>query len=258
MNRTLAFAAAAAAVVLVAVVAWQLLPSRGPSIGGQPTPSPTATTSAAASPTEDPDWWLAGTTGQCGQARVAHGCAGPLAAGTYTSGGFKPAVTYTVPTGWVNLRDWAEYFQVFPDTPANRTAIVSGDPTTQILVRSFNDAPGLGEGCAGQTPPPGPVDAAGLAAAAGARFGAIDDPAPTTVGDLSGYAVDLTAVVDVPIVCPGATVAPDGGGHRLIVVDGPAGTVIAISLDAPSPGELDAFLTSATPIVESMTFATEQ
>ncbi len=38
----------------------------------------------------------------------------PMPAGTYTSSAFQPAVTYTVPDGWVTVGDAAKSFQLSP------------------------------------------------------------------------------------------------------------------------------------------------
>ena len=81
------------AIVVVAVVGYNLLPS--PSSGtGRPAPTPAAT----ASPPAPTPYAYA-----CREFSV--NCAGPLPPGTHTSGTFHPTVTYAVPTGWTNSLD---------------------------------------------------------------------------------------------------------------------------------------------------------
>jgi hypothetical protein len=61
MNPIVKFGTAAAAVLVVAVVAWQLLPGRG-GVGSEPTPSPSPTTATTPGATQAADpligWWV--------------------------------------------------------------------------------------------------------------------------------------------------------------------------------------------------------
>ena len=100
MSNVTRFAIAAAAIVVVAVIALNLLPKSG-GIGGPavtPTPSPSPSPSASPSPTFSPSSAPAALAG------FAQG--GPLAAGTYyieNQGGYNPNVTrltFTLPAGW--------------------------------------------------------------------------------------------------------------------------------------------------------------
>ena len=123
-----------AAIAMIAVSGCSSIPaaSIGTSAAAGATSTP-STSAAAAAP-----WWL--DDDECGEAPAEYGCAGELAPGTHTSGGLSPSVTYTVPTGWVNNRDWSTYFAIFPDTPAARAALVTGGvPTTDILIRPFDE-----------------------------------------------------------------------------------------------------------------------
>src|SRR6186997_1829853 len=97
MNPSLKIAAAALAVVIVAVIGYNLLPAGTTNVG---VPLPTATASptpiVTATPTFDVE-------GQCGGALST--CRGQLTAGTYTSRAMDPALTFTVPSGWYNKFD---------------------------------------------------------------------------------------------------------------------------------------------------------
>jgi len=85
---------AIAAIVVVAVVGYNLLPSTSSGTGG-PVPTPAAT---ASPPVPTPS-----ATYACRDFSVI--CAGPLSAGAHTSGTFHPTVTYAVPAGWANSFD---------------------------------------------------------------------------------------------------------------------------------------------------------
>jgi len=84
---------AIAAIVVVAVVGYNLLPGTSSGIGG-PSPTPTAT---ASPPAPTPSAYA------CRDFTVT--CAGPLAPGTHASGAYHPAITYAVPAGWTNSFD---------------------------------------------------------------------------------------------------------------------------------------------------------
>jgi hypothetical protein len=84
-------AAGLAAVLVVAVVGWQLLPAGVP--GGPPTPVPSVV------PTPTPE----GATGQpVACENDLTGCAGPLAAGAHLTEIFSPGFEFTTPAGWGN------------------------------------------------------------------------------------------------------------------------------------------------------------
>jgi len=84
------------AVAVVAVIGYNLVP-RGSNaiIGGQPTASP-STPSPTATPSVE-------VIGEC--VDPVSKCRGALAAGTYGSREFGAALTYAVPSGWVNNID---------------------------------------------------------------------------------------------------------------------------------------------------------
>jgi hypothetical protein len=84
---------AIAAIVVVAVVGYNLRP--GTSSGaGAPVPTPAATATPPA-PTPSPY--------ACREFSI--NCAGPLAPGTHAAQAFHPVVTYAVPAGWTNSFD---------------------------------------------------------------------------------------------------------------------------------------------------------
>jgi hypothetical protein len=114
-------------------------------------------------------------------------CLGSLAAGTYTTRVFHPAITYTVPAGWRN----------YEDTPGNF-----------LLVPPHGDLPGVNAGTSdfigiytSVAPPKGCEDGTApgvLATPAGYRVWAARQPGfrnprfqPVSVGGLSGIVADL-------------------------------------------------------------------
>jgi hypothetical protein len=105
MNAYAKIAVAAAAVIIVALVGYNLLPGRA-GIGGPvatPTPtaslSPSSTPSAPAALSPSPS----GAFVSCDESD--NGCAGDLTAGEHTTAAFSPKLTYTIPSGWRNTLD---------------------------------------------------------------------------------------------------------------------------------------------------------
>ena len=103
----LKLAAALAAVVVIAVVGYNLLPRQPTSGGPAPTATPTATPSSTPTRSTDPAC-SNGTTG----------CRGQLQAGTYATRNFQPGFTYTVPSGWANWLDFDRTYTLNP--PADK------------------------------------------------------------------------------------------------------------------------------------------
>lgn len=97
MSSYAKLAAAAAAIVLVAVVGYSILPR---SAVGPATPTPTPASLPTASPVAIAP---SPTSPQCED--LLPGCAGTLAAGSHRTANFEPAFSYTTPAGWVNTID---------------------------------------------------------------------------------------------------------------------------------------------------------
>jgi hypothetical protein len=100
--------AAAAAVVIVAVVGWNLLPGRSGGIGG-PSPSPTVAPSPTLAPSPTPVPSAAAIACDGG----IPGCAGSLTAGRNATANFKPAFTFEIPAGWSNTLDRARAYTFY-------------------------------------------------------------------------------------------------------------------------------------------------
>jgi len=277
MNPIFKLGAAAAAVLIIAVVGWNLLPERPGGTGGQSTPSPapapSQTAAETASPAPAPPWW--GASGAvCGHP-VA--CAGELAPGSHTSGSFQPSVTYTVPAGWVNTADWhdrEDYFALLPDTPANRAAAARNEVAQSIVIVPHTDL--MSEHCI--SPQVG-LSAAEIADALATREG-IDasEPVSVTISGLAGRQLDVglepgwtanctqdSETPAVPLV--GSWRAQGEERYRIVILDtpncgetveqGPAcesGGNIVIVIYAEQAADFVALVAAAMPIVDSFEF----
>ena len=253
MNSLAKAGVAIAAVVLVAVVGYNLLPgstrfggpapSQTPSVP-PPSATPTAPPSAAASATAVfPAWYTP---------KPADGGAGILTAGSHATSSFLPALTYTVPAGWVNHSD-GSYFGLFPDTPGNQAEFArSGEPADGIVMGTI-DTPYFV--CKGLENYRG--TAAEMAAAAAANeILMVSDVVDVTVGGLTGKRFDVRIDPAWDGNCPGD---PPGSGYadsrtRVFFLDNPGRGVLVIFVGSMHAADHEAFLAPAMQIVESFDF----
>ena len=251
----------------------------GPSSEPTPSPEPTATdepgatdlpathlpathapvtTRPPARPTPTPGdgpWWLGGGSGPCGVGAAPYGCAGELEQGTHTSAGFVPAITYDVIPGWVNVSDWPFRFVLIQDTAENREALANGDdPRVSITILRLDEAD---PSCTDSRPPTA-FTTYEIATWLGGHQEETTFVAPLTVGGLPGHRVDLEVrpklgemcVGDVPQLRPVVT-----DRYRVIVLETPGGSRLAIQIKVPGFGRFDMFLAESAPIIESLEFA---
>jgi hypothetical protein len=253
MNSLAKAGVAIAAVVLVAVVGYNLLPGStrfgGPAPSQAPTqppPSatPTATPSAAASATAVfPTWYTPNPD---------DGGAGILTAGSHTTSSFLPPLTYAVPAGWVNHSD-GTYVGLFPDTPANQAEFARSGEIADSIVMGQIDSPYFV--CKGLENYRG--TAAEMAAAAAANeILMVSDVADVTVGGLTGKRFDVRIDPDWDGNCPGD---PPGSNYadgrtRVFFLDAPGRGVIVIFVGSLHATDHEAFVAPATQIVESFDF----
>ena len=259
MNGSFRWIAAAAAVLLIAVVGFAVLGRTSDSgVGGAPatpSPSPSPSTAVAPNPTASPSWDKF-DVGPCGET----GCGGPLTAGTYTSTGLKPAVTYTLTSPWVNLRDWPEFFQFYPDTLDNRALAAAGNYAPYILI--LPDPVMVSPSAACQETITTPVsdeievDAAGFAEYLASRDGlTLTGPMPVIISGQTGLSIDVGIEPGWTGCLPGTPfgrTTAQTDRLRYVVLDTVNGDSLMISLWAPT--DFDQFLTDAMPIVESFEF----
>jgi hypothetical protein len=249
VNAYAKLAVAAAAVLIVAVIGYNLLPGRSTGVGGpaptaSPTAAPTATPSTGPSPSAAFPAWFTPESGSGG--------AGILSSGRQTTRSFTPTFTYSVPEGWVNSGDEAGFYGLFPDTPANQAEVArSGDLADAIHIgprdRPYFVCEGLenNRGTAAEM----------VAAATANEVLAVSDVVDVTMGSLSGKRFDVRANSDWKGPCPGDPPGLDlqDPRSRVFLLDGP-GRVIVIFVGSLHAAGHEAFLTQAMPIVESFDF----
>ena len=187
-----------------------------------------------------------------------------LAPGTYTSAAFQPAVTYTVPNGWRVASDSSDYFALQP-VNSEITGIhffrdpqaASQDPTCPTSAE-----PGVGTG------------SLELATWIRGLPGFVaSSPRMVTVGGLRGVELDLALNTGWTASCPFANGVPtvplfvgSNGSLRWVVagnerlrlslLDVPGGGTVVVDIDAFDGTLMDELLAAATPIVQSLKFAT--
>jgi len=257
MNPLAKVGVAIAAVVLVAFVGYNLLPGGSTGIGrpgptvvptASPTAVPTVVPTAAPSPAESPSavfpTWFTPESDSRG--------AGILSAGGHATRFFQPAVTYTVPAGWVNDSD-ATYFGLFPDTPANQAEFARSGETADGILMGFHDGPYFA--CEGLEHNRGTAAEMATATAANDIL-MVSDVVDVTVGGLTGKRFDVRTNPDWDGTCPGDPPGSDyaDGRTRAFLLDVPGRGVIVIFLGSKHAASHEAFLAPATEIVESFDF----
>ena len=245
VNTYTKLAAAAAAVLVVGVVGWQLLPRNGGAGAAAPTASPTTPPLPVASPSPSvaasasavfPKWYTA----------QSDGGSGILPAGSATTRSFLPGSTFVVPANWVNDTDSTEFFGLFPDTPANEAQFaLSAAPAQAIFVGIVDTPSGLvcdGVDTSGST-------AAALAASLVANKALVTSrPVEVTIGALTGTRVDSYLSHDSTMSCSKDYRA------RFVFLDLPDGGKLLIIAESVRAADFEPFLAEAMPIIESFDF----
>jgi hypothetical protein len=186
-----------------------------------------------------------------------------LPAGAYTSRTFQPSVSYTLPAGWDNPTDAADYFELVPAGSEIAGIHLFRDPKamSQAADCPASPEPGVG-GTSSQ-----------LAAWIRARPGlAVGDPRIVTVGGLRGIEIDVAIADGWAGTCPFANGLPavplfvgKTGGYqwvvagserlRLSLLDVPGGGTVVVDVDAFDGSVFDSLVANAAPIVDTFTFA---
>lgn len=187
-----------------------------------------------------------------------------LPAGTYKTVAFVPQVTYTLPDGW----------EIASDTPGYLLLRPAGSEVAGIhLFRDVRAAIQDAE-CSGAEAPGIGATSAALSIWTRERPGlVVSDPALVSIGGLDGVQLDIGIRADWTASCPFAeglptvpfVTGPSGyhwviaGAERLRVtfLDLPGGGTILVDIDDFSGEVIGALLVDATPIVASMSFATD-
>ena len=245
---------ALAAVLVVAVVGYNLLPGRsGP---GSPSAAPTASAPPAvptAAPTAGARWptWYPPAA-----VRDANG-AGILSAGSQSTRVFRPAFTYSAADSWVNAYDEPNYFTLFPDTPANQAEFARSENLGQTIYMGVNQSPWFT--CESEENNRGLTAAEIVAMARGDDVLAVSEPLDVAIGGLTGKQVDVRRNPDWTGTCPGDSGLPPGldpkdERSRVILLDVPGGGVLVIFVYSVTSAPFETFLAEAMPIVESFQF----
>ena len=187
-----------------------------------------------------------------------------LAPGTYTSAAFLPAVTYTVPSGWRITQDSPDYFALQP-------------VTSEIIgIHFFRDPLAASQDLACPTTAEPGVGTLSLELATWIRGlpGIVaSSPRMVTVGGLRGVELDVAINTGWTASCPFANGVPTvplfvgatgdlrwvvAGNERLrlSLLDVPGGGTVVVDVDAFDGTLMDGLVAAATPIVQSLSFAT--
>jgi len=112
---------AAAALIVVAIAGYSLLPRTAPGPGGIPSPSPTSV------PTGSPATAPGASTAPSEAVSCEDGtaCSGRLQAGAHAAQLFEPVVTFTTPPGWVNLIDLDNLYKLDSETTDDYLLVIA-------------------------------------------------------------------------------------------------------------------------------------
>ncbi|HEU0237324.1 MAG TPA: hypothetical protein VFR14_12870 [Candidatus Limnocylindrales bacterium] len=259
MNLILKGAAAAAAVIVL-IAAWNLMP-RAPDGAGSPSaspgesPAPTTAPSSSASPSP--------TAGGFACDDPAFSCAGVLAPGDHTTIAFRPALTFTVATGWVNTLDRERALTLHDnESPGHFFQIMS-----QVAIPEQNE-----ECSAARRAGVGNSVADWQAFLVGHSGLTASSPQAIDVGGHEGIRIDVRVADDWTGSCPGSlgpavVLITDSGEPpsrarwiddqrtTLRIVDVAGETVILYLETSPSPADLAAVNAELQPVIDTFRFA---
>jgi hypothetical protein len=185
----------------------------------------------------------------------------PLPAGTYTSVNFQPAVTFTVPDGWVLETDGPLYLSLRPVDNEMIGIHLFRDPkaASQDPTCPASPEPGVG-GTSSE-----------LATWIGKRPGlAVSSPAMATVGGVPGTTIDVGLAADWTQSCPFANGTPavplfnspaidhwvvvGNERLRLYLLDVAAGATVVVDLDAYDGDQIEDLIARSAGILRSLKF----
>jgi hypothetical protein len=245
---------AVAAVVVIAVAGIAFLGQPSDSgVGGPASPAPSPTPIASAEPStapsagaDFPEWFTAESDG-----------AGILPPGSQATRAFLPGSTFSVPEGWVNNTDSADFYGLFPDTPANEAEFALSGSLAQDIFMGIVDTPG-GLVCEGVGETHGSTAAELVDSLVANEALVTSEPVDVTIGDLTGTRVDAHIDPDWTGSCPPN---PDNPAQdytdyrgRFVFLDLPRGGKLLIIFNSVHAADFESFVTQAMPVVESFRF----
>ncbi len=204
---------------------------------------------------------VAGCAGAVVTPRPSAGPTG-MPAGTYTTKAFKPALTYTVPAGWINDNDAKDYFAI---RPAVSDAVGVSVFSSPLAMSQDKACPDAGE-------PGVDASAAGLAAwIRGLKGLKVSAPRLAAMGGLRGIEIDVEIADGWTFSCSFANGLPTvplffgkaGDYHwvvagseklRLDILDGPDKSTIVVDVDAFDGALFDDLAMASGPITRSFAF----
>ena len=250
-------AVAAVVVIAVAGIAFLGQPSYS-GVGGADSPATSPSPNASAPPSTAasasavfPPWFKAPSDG-----------AGILPSGSQTTRAFLRGSTFSVPEGWVNDTDSADFYGLFPDTPANEAEFALSGAPAQGIFMGIVDTPSLNF-CEGVGDTHGSTAAELVASLVADEALVTSEPVDVTIGDLTGARVDAHLDPDWTGSCPPNPDDPPGKDPkdfrgRYVFLDIPSGGKLLIIVDSAHAADFESLLAEAMPIVESFQFKLEQ
>jgi hypothetical protein len=209
-------------------------------------------------------------------------CLGEVEAGTYRSQYFDPvasssdawradfgALTYTVPDGWANSDDWPSMYTLMRAASYAAGGVNDGQIAPDTITSLARPSAASLDNCAEEPEPGVGTDRAALAGWIRSHPGltvterpdiAVDG-LPATVFDLAlkeGWTEtcdEQKPFVAAPLLIGDYHWALGTGDRmRVILVDLPSGTTVAVSIDPEDPATFDSLVAETMPIVESFDF----
>ncbi len=189
--------------------------------------------------------------------------ASALPAGTYTSSAFQPAVTFTLPDGWLIAGDATKSLQLSP----------AGNDIDGIYLYRDVSAASQDASCPDQEEPGVGRTSSELIAWIRSLPGlTVSNPAMASIGTLPATSVDVGIKDGWKQSCSFANGSPTvplffGGASgfrwvvygtermRLYIADLPGGGTVVVNIDTVDGPFIDQLIAQALPIVKSMSFA---
>lgn len=215
----------------------------------------------------------------------SNGCLGVVEAGTYSSQYFVPAVpavppgetfqadfgalVYTVPAGWANSDDWPSMYAIMRGPSYSAGGVNEGADTPDTITLLARPSAASLDSCAEAAAAGVGTGRAALAAWLVAHPGlSVSERPSITIDGLQASVLDLAMADDWSETCDTENpfvAAPvfigdyhwalaKGDRMRVILLDLPAGTTVAITVDAEDPATFDTLVAETMPIVETFDF----